>query len=47
LGTPVCKFYDYEIEQVIAGYLIRRDIAAKTPTDIANEIVKLGAVRRA
>jgi hypothetical protein len=41
VGTPVCKFYDFEIEQVIAEYLLMPGVALRTPADVAREIVKI------
>jgi hypothetical protein len=39
MGTPVYRFYDFEIALVIAEYLAVRDIASKAPAEVAREIV--------
>jgi hypothetical protein len=44
MGIPICKFYDFEIEQVITEYLTGRDIASKTPNEVAREIVDVAGL---
>jgi hypothetical protein len=44
VGTVVNTFHDEEIEQVIAEYLAAKDIAGRTPIDVAHEIVEVARV---
>jgi hypothetical protein len=44
VGTTVNTFHDEEIDQVIAEYLAAKDIAGRTPIDVAHEIVEVARV---
>jgi hypothetical protein len=44
VATIYNTFHDEEIEQVIAEYLAAKDIAGRTPTDVAHEIVEIARV---
>ena len=44
MGTVVNTFHDEEIEQVIAEYLAAKEIAGRTPIDVAHEIVEVARV---
>jgi hypothetical protein len=44
MGTVVNTFHDEEIEQVIAEYLAAKDIAGRTPIDVAHDIVEVARV---
>jgi hypothetical protein len=44
MATIYKKFHTEEIEQVIAEYLAAKDIAGRTPGDVAHEIVEIARV---